>query len=828
MHLEPGTVIERWVVQAHVASGGMASVYLVRHEALGSLHALKVLHPELAPQEPRLLGEGRAQSSLLHPNIVAVTDTVSVAGRLGLIMEWVSGPSLADWLAARRATEAQLDVIARDLLRGLIVAHEAGWVHRDLKPANVLLQVTGDALVPKITDFGIAKRRLPQTGVETEPGRMFGTPAYMAPEQMRDAATVDARADLYALGVMLYEMAAGFRPFPGHDPIVLAAAITKGAPPLAEVAPGLPPRVYAAIDAALVVDRDERVASARDFLDRWTSDGDRAVPRPTHPWTDADLEAAKDALPSLPGSTWSPSEMPTVRGVTGETSSPPRTWGWIAAALASAALVVVTLMVAQRPVVPDGPPVVSDQPDVQRRFLLGWEQWADARFPAAEATFTSVALDAEASPLPHLMMASTHIARERWEPAMDAFEEAEARLGADDTAIAALIETYRRSVGGIEVERWAVLAADHPRDLLIQVTACVELAGWPESRAACQRARRIDDMAILDWIEAEIAINTLRFTEAETLVEAFLDRSPAHPLGLAQMSRIHAGRGDWQPAKVWAERATEADPQAWVPRVALARALAPHGVDDGRRPQMARATSPAQKRTDRILALVADSETSFGLVQFPRAFDDLRRAGVLAREERDWYSHSLAASLLGQRAWHMRDADVLAEARGLLGEAAASPEVHESNAQRMRVSLLYIRGLEGVLREDRTEVVEARDRLAGLTDGWSGWVSRDAAVGILGAFADALAGDDTALRQIALQFPGCELDYRGGAYLLDHGEVEAGLERLHRTAETCIAWGPAAFFRYRAVERLLAHAKAQGDAGARSTYETLLEALRSE
>ena len=153
--LSSGQSIEgRYTVLRLLGAGGMARVYQVRHAELGSLHALKVLRVSSPEIRERLRQEGRVQSRVRHPNIVAVTDVVSVQGAPGLVMEYIGGPSLRDLLDASRLDHRQADGLARGILDGVEAAHRAGLIHRDLKPGNVLLDPVGDRLVPRITDFG--------------------------------------------------------------------------------------------------------------------------------------------------------------------------------------------------------------------------------------------------------------------------------------------------------------------------------------------------------------------------------------------------------------------------------------------------------------------------------------------------------------------------------------------------------------------------------------------------------------------------------------------------------------------------------------------------
>ncbi|MEZ4318606.1 MAG: protein kinase [Myxococcota bacterium] len=275
MKLPPGTVIDRYTIEAVLGEGGMAVVYRARHNQLGSLHALKVLKLPTAAIQDRLLQEGRAQARLRHPNIVSVTDVVDVQGSPGLVMEFIGGVALDDFLRLRRLTLEQADDLARGIIEGVAVAHQAGLIHRDLKPGNILLDASAQRLVPKITDFGLAKLLDGGGGgqTETRSGMSMGTPAYMAPEQIESARDVDKRADVFSLGAILYELVGGERPFQGNSTLDVLNAVASGVRrPLSELVEGLPERMEVAIDGALKVDRDDRIANCDALLDVWTGE----------------------------------------------------------------------------------------------------------------------------------------------------------------------------------------------------------------------------------------------------------------------------------------------------------------------------------------------------------------------------------------------------------------------------------------------------------------------------------------------------------------------------------------------------------------------------
>ncbi len=232
--------IGAYYLEAIVGSGGMAVVYRARHEQHGSV-ALKVLFPPPnagADLLARFEREARTVARLRHPAIVRVLEAGQAGGRAYLAMPLVEGESLADRLARSGALDEATAVdIAWQIADALDYAHRQGVIHRDVKPSNILLTREGRAV---LTDFGVALALDDPTLTRT--GHTIGTPAYMAPEQASGDRPVDGRADLYALGVVLYHMVAGRPPFRGATPHVLHAHVYEPPPApsrLARVSPGL-------------------------------------------------------------------------------------------------------------------------------------------------------------------------------------------------------------------------------------------------------------------------------------------------------------------------------------------------------------------------------------------------------------------------------------------------------------------------------------------------------------------------------------------------------------------------------------------------------------
>ena len=210
----------RYLVESQLARGGMATVYLGRDVRLDRTVALKIAHPELA-RDPefasRFIGEARAVARLSSPNVVAVFDQGSTGDINYIAMEYVPGPTLRELLTARgRLNPREALDIMEGVLSGLAVAHGAGIIHRDVKPENVLL---GTGSLVKVADFGLARAAAAMRN--TKSGLLIGTAAYLAPEQVASGSS-DQRTDVYAAGVMLFEMLTGAQPHTGDTPLAVA------------------------------------------------------------------------------------------------------------------------------------------------------------------------------------------------------------------------------------------------------------------------------------------------------------------------------------------------------------------------------------------------------------------------------------------------------------------------------------------------------------------------------------------------------------------------------------------------------------------------------
>ena len=278
MRPQPGDLINgKYRLIRLIGDGGMGSVFEARHEYLGTVVALKFLHIELASRPglvARFLREARLSASIKSDHIARVTDVDQAGdGAAYLVMELLEGQSLRTLLdgEGRLAPNVALDYTLQ-MLDGLEAAHAVGVVHRDLKPDNVFVVSTSKGPLVKLLDFGIAKLRSSkefQAGL-TRPGVMMGTPEYMAPEQAYAADSVDARADVYSVGAILYEMLAGTRPAHGDDPLEIAAFImAQKVPRLSQVDRTIPERLSEVVHRAMApmpADRYTTVSELRAAL----------------------------------------------------------------------------------------------------------------------------------------------------------------------------------------------------------------------------------------------------------------------------------------------------------------------------------------------------------------------------------------------------------------------------------------------------------------------------------------------------------------------------------------------------------------------------------
>ncbi|HEY4395086.1 MAG TPA: serine/threonine-protein kinase [Polyangia bacterium] len=285
--LAPGAKVGEYVVDRKIAEGGMGSVYAGHHPVIGKRVAVKVLAPHCASIPDlvrRFVEEARATNKIGHPNIIDIFSFGTLAdARPFFVMEFLDGASLAQRMDAGDMTATETRRILRQICSALEAAHRAGIIHRDLKPENIWIAAPAhEDSYAKVLDFGIAKLLDNPAGKSTQTGAAMGTPRYMAPEQCMGRA-VDARADIYSLGIILYEMFAGVVPFRGETfgELIYQQMSEKPEPP-SKHRP-MEPELERLILMCLEKDPAKRPESAKDLsrlLEVALHDGDKPITQP--------------------------------------------------------------------------------------------------------------------------------------------------------------------------------------------------------------------------------------------------------------------------------------------------------------------------------------------------------------------------------------------------------------------------------------------------------------------------------------------------------------------------------------------------------------------
>ena len=258
---------DRYEIQSRIGRGGMADVFLAHDRLLDRRVAVKVLFPEYATDPSfveRFRREAQAAANLNHPNIVGVYDWGRQGSTYFIVMEHVDGKSLADIIRARgRLSPMQASEVATEVAGALGFAHANGMIHRDIKPANILVATNGSV---KVADFGIARAFNTATQESlTQAGAVMGTATYFSPEQAQGLA-LDPSSDLYAVGIVMYEMVSGRPPFTGDNPVTIAYRQVHEAPaPLRHVQPDVPAGYEAIVGHLLAKNPAQRYRSAEDL-----------------------------------------------------------------------------------------------------------------------------------------------------------------------------------------------------------------------------------------------------------------------------------------------------------------------------------------------------------------------------------------------------------------------------------------------------------------------------------------------------------------------------------------------------------------------------------
>lgn len=334
--LEPGELIlDRYIVDSAIGHGGMGVVYKAHHHRLGQPVALKILtRVDTENYVDRFEQEAHLMAKVRHPNVVSILDYGAVRGLPCIAMEFIDGETLTDRVMRAAMPWSEAVEVVRDVLRGLDAIHREGVLHRDLKPSNIVL-CPGDPEVVKLIDFGIA--RLEEGGAgHTRTGIRVGTPAFMSPEQLVGS-TLDARSDLYAVGLILHLLLTGSLPFgSGSNPRIEKRLLAELPRPHApEGLPPLPESLVDLLTRLLAADPDRRPATARQTLAELERVRSTAMGGGT---------AASDSVPSLDLSR--PSQVPSQAGegahylvaarIPPSLLARPETRQWLAAAIGDA------------------------------------------------------------------------------------------------------------------------------------------------------------------------------------------------------------------------------------------------------------------------------------------------------------------------------------------------------------------------------------------------------------------------------------------------------------------------------------------------------------
>jgi eukaryotic-like serine/threonine-protein kinase len=583
-----GTRLGRYLVRDVLGRGGMGVVYRARDETLERDVALKLVPQHLLvdpERRHRFVREARSAAAAAHANIASIYDVGEIEGHVFIAMELVEGESLRARLGEKKMARDDAIVIARGIARGLAKAHEKGIVHRDLKPENVMVSETLDV---KVLDFGLAKWRddaSPEATV-THEGRVLGTPAYMSPEQAKGK-PVDARTDVFAFGVVFYEMLSGVRPFTGDSAVEILAAITRDDPPPIDV----PASLRSVLDRCLAKDPDARFSSAKELL------------------------AALESLPSF----GAPRRLSMVV---------------VAGALVLVALSLVFLRVKHAPRPPaqmaaqtetfhgvaitDHPRPRTSHAGALAAYDAGLQNFRDGSIAFAVHELDRAATLDPALAAAHvrlLLLGSFKLeasaAREHYAAAL----QHRAFLDVRDAALLSAAEELIRERPDVQAtaEAMRVLAERYPRDAEIAWHAGHALARSgrrDEARAAIRHARELDaSFAAALWYEASL-LRSSAPSEALRLLDECVRISPTAASCLRVRASMRASRGDCPGFETDARRMTEIEPRGPRAYEYLAAALAARGapIDSVRAALDKRATLGLAGTVDSSPRLVAEAD----------------------------------------------------------------------------------------------------------------------------------------------------------------------------------------------------------------------------
>lgn len=601
--------VAHFTIEEELGRGGMGVVYRARDQNLDRPVALKVLPPELAndpERRERFLREARAAAKAQHENIAVIYDAGEDGDLVYIAMELIDGESLRARLARGAVDPEEALDICGAILSGLVAAHEAKVVHRDLKPDNVMLTSAGKV---KVLDFGLAKVLGPgtdqahvdesvetQTGALTREGVTMGTLGYMSPEQAAGDG-VDHRTDIFALGVIAYELLTGKAPFVGKTPLEVIIATSRDEPePVSSRRHGLAPAIDAWVARCLAKKPDDRHADAAHAL--------QALEEARAPATQV------DAPPELP-----PPPKRTIEEIAQEqpatTFRSPRIGGQKTKRIVGLVVLVMAcagVFVASRFWLGREPslcPTVSETQDVQDEFCRGIEAYLRTDITSAETSFLTVVEKAPDHPWPRLGLALVYGLKQHYEGSSEAMVQAAERLDGVEARDAELIRMVRDFGGGDNeevVERWNTYRAEHPDYFMAhQVMAHYLYAtGSPEDRVGrFDAALAIDaEHAITYLMKARTLLALGKSEEARAVIDEGLKRRPNAPLLVMQRGLGEMEAGHYEEAKTSLRLAIERGAHLQA-QVHYAIALLNSGDEERRRPEL-EATKVIKSTPDRL------------------------------------------------------------------------------------------------------------------------------------------------------------------------------------------------------------------------------------
>ena len=803
-----GKTLGRYRIDAKIGQGGMGVVFRATDEKLRRPVALKVLSDGLvkdAERRRRFLREARIAAAITHPNIATVHDIGETDdGHIYIAMELIEGPSLRQWIERGAMDTATAVQIAKDLTRALIKAHQLGIVHRDLKPDNIMVS---EQLEVKVLDFGLAKpleqANVPSSAsVITEAGQLLGTPGYMSPEQAAGRA-VDGRTDIFAIGVVLYEMATGARPFRGSSSIdiIIATARDEPAAPSALVA-SLSEDLERVILRCLEKNADARYGDASELMRALEDVGELAEgsPRPAPP-----ARPATDA-----------SSLPTQASLVGTASPPNRRRGpaWMVlagfgavATLAAAVRFLGPGMVrpqgSPRPVataVTDLPPPISTNPAVIAEYAAGIQALHDCDWGTAQAHFTRVV---ELDPLLALgQLRLAMVAEGTLDESLRRDHYAKAitlrsQLSERDRGMMAALEPILQRLREDRVEavkRLRVLSDRYPGDVEILVWLAFLQGSTSAGLAFADRALALDPKDGQAWQTRGDVLATLgRTEESRASYERCGALSPASAECFLGLIWLDSAEGRCADAERDARRAVDRDPH-------LAGNLACVMYGAGRPVEAVRQVIDQQAAT---YASPSSTWQNMDQMRLSLIIGDFARARILAEQ----YQANVETQPYAPFSDHLRPAEVLLGIAREMGDDAQAFRIALDFANR---SDTWSKSTQGDVGIDSGRAVErqavrpgglARSELVARRAAWIEEERRNLAhPGLIWTYAYASSAEtpeeaNEALRALpefapltsVVHYVGIPDAEVGKTYLLA-GDVDQAIAYLTKAVATCVAF----------------------------------------